>query len=374
MIYIYIIFVIFLRDEKLALYIELIFLGMNTIRIRKIKLKKNIYLFWSTFLIIYLTFTLINSIYFANSFKVYIYMIRMLLLGNILIQVIEDKQEIQIYNKAIIIAGYFMIIFVLFQTPLSKLLTGRFGGKIINPNEVAMKLCVSGIFYLQSILTRKIKIKDLVFFIILVFFIFLTGSRKGLALIFLGTILEIFFIRYSNKLKLIYDIFKYLPLILIGGIFFIRKIELGEILIIKRFFAMFSEEKDGSTLERIDMMKVGIKLFKEKIFMGYGLDSYKIISGFKAYAHNNYVELLVGIGVIGCVIYYFIYFYIIIKNKKYYKKNKEIIPFFIMSLIFPILDIGLVKYNDNFYNIIIVLNFILFLKIRRERINYYREL
>lgn len=367
-IYIYICSVYFLKYQ--VFYIELIFIGVSFIRSLKSSWRKNFYLIWSIVLMLFFLLSFMNTINLYNSTITYIQLLKLFFLGNIIILTVRKEEEIQIYKRAIIIAGYFMIIYVLYkmEIPVLELFSKRFGSnKIVNSNDIALKLCVSTFFYIQIILDKKFKIKDIFFLSILIIFIFLTGSRKGGAFLLMGVVLEILFLKYKEKMKLVYKFFKFFPIIIIIFMVTIKKLYESNLLIVERFLSMISKEnKDGSTLIRLEMIDDGIKFFKERIFFGYGLDNYRFLSKYETYSHNNYIELLVSVGIIGCIIYYFLQIYLIKNNLKYYKKYKEIIPFFIISLLLPIMDIGLVRYNDRFYNLIIVLNFIVLLKIKKK--------
>ena len=64
---------------------------------------------------------------------------------------------------------------------------------------------------------------------------------------------------------------------------------------------------DSSTLSRVSFIETGWRLFKQKVFIGHGVDNFKYVSGFWVYSHNNFIEILVGLGIVGFVLYYSIY-------------------------------------------------------------------
>jgi O-antigen ligase len=61
---------------------------------------------------------------------------------------------------------------------------------------------------------------------------------------------------------------------------------------------------DGSLVERGRFLNKGVALFSESPWVGRGLDSFYWLSGEAAYAHSNYVEIGVALGLIGLVLYY----------------------------------------------------------------------
>lgn len=70
-------------------------------------------------------------------------------------------------------------------------------------------------------------------------------------------------------------------------------------------------EVDRSTLSRMGMINAGLELWNHRPVLGYGIDTYKVMSGFGVYAHNNYIELLADLGLVGTLVYYSYYVYII---------------------------------------------------------------
>ena len=100
------------------------------------------------------------------------------------------------------------------------------------------------------------------------------------------------------------------------------------------------------------MVSAGIEFFKERPLHGYGLDNYRVLLnhnyGIDAYAHNNYIELLVGQGIIGLFIFYYIYIYILFNLRKLLQSNKSslLILFATIVILIMINDLGSVSYAD----------------------------
>ena len=65
------------------------------------------------------------------------------------------------------------------------------------------------------------------------------------------------------------------------------------------------EDRVGSSVYiREKMVSVGLQLWAQQPIIGHGAGQFSSLSGFRAYAHNNYVELLANDGIIGLVLYY----------------------------------------------------------------------
>lgn len=63
-------------------------------------------------------------------------------------------------------------------------------------------------------------------------------------------------------------------------------------------------EGDASTQQRMYLMEQGIRVWMEHPFAGVGWHNYRFYNEAGLYAHNNYVELLASLGVVGFLLYY----------------------------------------------------------------------
>lgn len=132
---------------------------------------------------------------------------------------------------------------------------------------------------------------------------------------------------------------------------------------------------DASTSIRLEMIELGCKWIKEKSLIGYGFDNFRTLyyahlprPWNDTYSHNNYIELLVGGGIIGLVLYYQRYFYLLAAALKCKNliRQKFIIP---IVLIFMVIEVGLVDYFDYFVQFFVCLCFAPFYScnMRREK-------
>lgn len=110
--------------------------------------------------------------------------------------------------------------------------------------------------------------------------------------------------------------------------------------------------KDYSTMYRQMLIEAGWAAFKKNPVLGYGVGysfekiSYSVYKA-KTYLHNNYLELMVGLGAIGTMLYYCIYVHIL---KYAFKCANKLIRSFIVGIIvlFIFADVGSVTYYDKF--------------------------
>jgi O-antigen ligase len=171
-----------------------------------------------------------------------------------------------------------------------------------------------------------------------------SGSTKALATIIYGII-----VIYTVKIKkrnIISLVVLCVTLLSLWGI-----IQSGyEINILKRATDTIhiftgSGYENTSSLLRLYYMQLGWTAFLEHPILGYGLGNFSSIllttMGYATYAHNNYIEILVDLGIIGCVLYYSLYFKVL--KRLYQVRKREHFMFYILLLIL-VLDIANVTY------------------------------
>jgi O-antigen ligase len=69
-------------------------------------------------------------------------------------------------------------------------------------------------------------------------------------------------------------------------------------------FIFILEGVDISSDERLGMIQDGMRLWWQAPIWGHGIDQFRILTTWNTYSHNNYIELLSTLGVVGIVLYY----------------------------------------------------------------------
>lgn len=118
---------------------------------------------------------------------------------------------------------------------------------------------------------------------------------------------------------------------------------------------------DSSASIRQTFIDNGIQWFKEQPLAGYGINNYKILNqeatGRFTYAHNNFIEIAVDLGILGLIFYYFVFVYLIghlIKIVKKHPMNAFLLSMLVASLVG---QYGTVSYYDFFQNLLILMCF-----------------
>ncbi|WAT23982.1 O-antigen ligase family protein [Aerococcus urinaeequi] len=208
--------------------------------------------------------------------------------------------------------------------------------------------------------------------------IFLTGSRKGLVsvgiiLIFIMIYYLLINANYLNKKTFINLLIG--TLLLLPGIFFGFRYfsELGLFNRITNIFDFFRGQdiQEQSVYIRSRMIEIGIGLFKQRPFFGWGLDQFKYLSGYGVYSHSNYVEVLVSLGGVGLLLLYNTIFTLLNEVIKLWKflplKNKLMVLTIISIVMFN--DIALVSYYDRLYWFLITFSIGLWEYFKNEELN-----
>ncbi|MBE6088949.1 MAG: O-antigen ligase family protein [Clostridium beijerinckii] len=259
------------------------------------------------------------------------------------------------------IALIYLAIRTLIYVPFDEIIGESIG---IQFNNIAQVLAIGvniGFYHIYFLKEKRYIIP----FLLMVIVVLMTTSRKAFLFMFLGVLLQLLFVKgIKEKFKSILIILATASL-MIFLVFNVPSLyeKFGSRLL--DAFQYFSgngiESTDISIVQRTFYANHAIELFKNKPIIGNGLMSVYsslLVSNaqYVAYAHNNYLELLASLGIIGLVIYYFAYIIILKKGISFLKnRNQELILWFSVICIVTLAQVGVVAYYFNFYSIIISL-------------------
>ena len=263
-------------------------------------------------------------------------------------------------------------------------MNGRGIGSWMNANTVAIELAF-GLFVAFYLLTefkwtlsnntrRLLKL----YIPLSIIFIVLTASRKGLLIMVLPIII---YKVLSSKNSL--QTMKYLILgIVVMFIAYEMIMNIAPLYNIVGYriegmlnFFLDNGDTDTSTSTRMMMIESGKQWFFQKPWLGYGIDNYRELLYLHTYAHNNYIELAVDVGIIGTISYYSIFIYIIISyfSNSVLKKEYSSVCCMAVSAIITIIsvDYGMVSYFDKYITFLICIFTVIISN--KERIKNYME-
>ena len=242
-----------------------------------------------------------------------------------------------------------------------QLLTHRFGDPVgYNSNENAM-IAVIGFYVLFYFFSKKKhKLIPLVGMIFLGLIVLVCGSRKGiLSLVLIGILFALLKSSGASKLS------KFLIGILsvFVGIEMCYNIPVLYDAVGYRLEALFSllegGATDGSMIKRIELMQQAFNVWLDNPILGVGLNNFSLVQtvgGRGYYAHNNFLELLADVGIIGFLLYYVNIFSTVFTHVA--KENTIAVLLKSICIILLIMDIGMVTYNSWLYLIFYYLLFI----------------
>lgn len=102
--------------------------------------------------------------------------------------------------------------------------------------------------------------------------------------------------------------------------------------------------EDSSFRTRTEMIQQGLQLWKQSPLFGNGLDAFQGLSGQGTYAHNNYVELLCDIGLIGTLLFYALYAQVLVRAARAPRLLGLYCGVFVLMLLLA--DFGYVSYKS----------------------------
>jgi O-antigen ligase len=296
-----------------------------------------------------------------------------------------EEYDINILLKTIMYAGIVVAVYSLVYYGAGTVVSAvtnstRLWNSFANINSIAMGAATSMIICIYYIIYKK-QFPLILFLIPLLVLIFASGSRKALLMIFLGaiflgmkrlsgrktgsTIIKVFFF-----LVIAFALLKYLSTLpFFSGI--MHRME-GLTAFITGKGAI-----DRSSLVRQNYITAGFQQFLKSPFLGIGIGNGRLVAlqkfGADEYLHNNYIELLCDIGIVGAVFYYSMYGYILIGLAKNWSKfGDEANVIVILVLLQLIMDYGAVSYYSKqtyFYLMV----FFIYIKCGHTRGNIYEN-
>lgn len=339
---------------KILLIIAL-FINLYTTSFR---IRKSYYLLWSLILICYSLLSVLYSddiFWSAMGFQA---IFKLLILG-ILLSEFLSKTDDGIYFAlvSLAIAGGTLLLRIGVEFYLSGgASVERLAFSSLNANDIGLKAAICILAFLE--IRKKVPYKYLFYLIaaLLIGVIILTGSRKALFLLLVGITVTVV-LASTTKIKLIRNMvlactFLGISAYLVMNIDFLYQ-AVGVRLEGVINAIMGEGHIDASTAERMAMIDTGLKLWEQSPVFGHGINTFTPIAGFGMYAHNNYIEEGVGLGIVGVFLWYSIYPFL------FYRSFKSVIKpmAFSIILLMPWLDVGLVSYMEDYLHIIFAILF-----------------
>lgn len=205
----------------------------------------------------------------------------------------------------------------------------RLGGLIGNENIFGMTFASSSVicFYFTIDHDYKHKVFYMFSLTLFSFFAFSSQSKKAILMIAIGVVLLCIFHFGIRK------IWKTLLLVLLLFVLLYLTLQLKVFSGMTQRLESFLSGADDSDLTRNYLILLGLSLFKQKPFLGWGYCNFRPVSGMPFYSHNNIVELLVDLGIVGFLLYYMLFLKLMIAVNKLRRSSRNSIYEVFLSLL-----------------------------------------
>lgn len=282
------------------------------------------------------------------------------------VQLISTKEDIKNILNVLALSGAILYILMMKHNLFD--ITERLGNELFgNANAFASMILLSVMAAICSIYMSKNKMLWLVMIVVIILdyhMLLLSEGRKYLILPILFTVVLSFKASgfKMTRLALIIGIIVIATPIVIGILFSLDVISDNLISRFEMTFAMMEGQSgmmgDGD-IERQNMIGSGLRYFSYSPIWGNGQGNFSYLFSLENtgghlghYSHNNYVELLCNLGIIGFVVYYAFYYKILRRTFKTNTEEANIVFSFFISIM--ILEFGIVSYFTQYLLQIIV--------------------
>ncbi len=282
-----------------------------------------------------------------------------------------NRNKIYHFFAVYYVAAILMLIYVVLKLDISAIEGQRVTNAMDTDTETwnsnAIGLTLSTAIYcgylLKSRLNKLYKFSFYLITLAMLYAIMLTGSRKSLIIL----LIPIFCFCAYNLKKHFLKVIIGSCLVFVVTYFLIIEIPLFYEIIGKRMedlFNILTNNTDGTEdVSRIMLIIYGWNWFLENPFWGVGVNNFRALSntvplfaGKNFYAHNNYIETLVGCGLVGFILYYSAHAYLL----KYSIRLKTTAAKWVISFILVTLfvDVAMVSYYDLMTHYFLIICFI----------------
>lgn len=307
--------------KSIFLPVEILFISTFGVRFLVRKSKFSLYTIWSLGLIFLAFFSTMYAPDKKAAVRIAISLVQVALFGNLIVPYFRDaKRNIQVFLYACMIGAVGLGVHLFLSAPFGQLISYRLGGTIdINENQVGFFFAIAFLvaFY-YGIVEKKVWFIPISFMFAVVSLF--SGSKKAVIVILIGLFLLLLLTRKPTfasfsvmiliigaEIGLLILSFSWQPLYVVLG----SRIE-------TMFGLLLGGSMDESTSIRWDMMQTGLAMFLENPLLGSGLGAFAKSYVYQTYSHNNYIEILVSLGLIGFIWIYGALLWVLLKSVKVY--------------------------------------------------------
>ena len=252
------------------------------------------------------------------------------------------------------VVTFYTIIFTGIDTIRYAMVAGeRLGNTFSNINSIGMVSAIAVVIAFYKFIFVK-KSLHIILTVPCVFMVAMTGSRKALALLGVGILLLLLFKYAKGNPFIVAFKLLFIGIIVVALILYLLTLPMFSVIAerMEGLVALITGvgKVDSSAQIRDNMIQLGMEIFKENPILGVGIGNARIVVaqsllGHETYLHNNYVELLSSLGIIGFTLYYSMWGYVLLGIYKYRKYSEKLSIICITLILLQLmLDYGMVSY------------------------------
>lgn len=297
-----------------------VFIVWNVFRIfREGKARLKTFTQWQLAMVLYSALSMLWGIQ-AETGTLYTMFVS-LVLTFCLLNTVDSLRKVEQCMLTYVVASVVMGVLLVITGQIRMDLSARLGEEITgNANSFAALLMVAAMYagWFAVYRTGWLRVFCLASLVLLYFMMGLSGGRKVLIVVMLNLVWYIMAKDMSRLKKIVRNI-ALVFVVLAAAYKAVMEIPVLYELIGSRFENLFLMILSGEGVTRGDqvrkqMVQIGLERWLDSPLVGYGLNTFKYynaqMTGYFFYAHNNYVELLYDLGLVGLVLYYGFYVYV----------------------------------------------------------------
>ncbi len=286
---------------------------------------------------------------------------------------IRTKKDIEKVLKIWLMACVVCVCYLLI-TNSSEIMNANMGGEgnfrlgtegSWNANSIGLMTSGAALIALYFLKKTSLAIPKILYLCcmgLMIFTSLVTGSRKAIIMILLGICLYLLLTSKGKRVRIMLLILIFASVLY----YIIMEVPYFYSIVGWRMEGLFAKwtgngEVEASAKIREEFIDNAVKVWKQYPIWGCGLDCFRMFNidslGRPMYAHNNYVELLADLGVVGFSIYYIGYLYLLTNLFKKIKESDLAKFLLIYLLVVAILEYGFVSYNDLMTQLILMFGF-----------------
>lgn len=219
----------------------------------------------------------------------------------------ECEQRVSILFTLLMIAAFTLCVRLAVSVPVSAWGTERIGLYIgLGNTGVTYMLSYPSLIALYRALQDRKKWYYYLLYVLFNAFSMMSGARKGILIMILGTIILFVFTAKSRRGA----VKRFIASLLISGVilYAIMNVSLLYNGIGVRMQSMMQQflthSGDDSISTRLQLLEYAEQAFVQRPILGAGFDAFRHINPLNTYAHNNLMEMLACLGVVGALLFY----------------------------------------------------------------------